>query len=75
MSNQKEGRFFVRMFVLFILIEVVLYSIIVYWDVFGIKTDYVNSRKIRKDPAFLLFYGISSIVFMVFISRLGRSNR
>lgn len=70
----KEGRYFLLLFTLFIFIEILLYTIIVYFDVFGIKTEYVNSRKIRKDPAFMLFYGISAIVFVVFISRLGRKR-
>lgn len=62
------------LFVSFILIEILLYTIIVYFDVFGIKTAYINSRKIRKDPAFMLFYGISAIVFVVFLIRLSRTN-
>lgn len=70
----KKGYSFAILFVSFILTEILLYTIIVYFDVFGIKTEYINSRKIRKDPAFMLFYGISAIVFVVFLTRLNRTK-
>lgn len=70
----KEARYFLILFTSFIALEILLYTIIVYFDVFGIKTEYVNSRKIRKDPAFMLFYGISAVVFVVFISRVSRNR-
>lgn len=73
MPLSKEGRSFFILFVSFIAIEILLYTIIVYFDVFGIKTEYVNSRKIGKDPAFMLFYGISAVVFGVFLVRLNRT--
>lgn len=74
MTSKSEARRFTELFITFILIELVLYTIIVYFDIFGIKTEYINSNKIRKDPAFMLFYGISAIVFGVFLVRLNRSQ-
>jgi hypothetical protein len=68
MSESSEARYFVKLFVSFILIEIVLYTLMVYWDVLGIAVE----GPVKKNPAFIVFYGLSSIIFVVFISRTNK---
>jgi len=69
MSNADESRRFITLFLLFIGIELILYTLIVYFDLLGLKMDYA-----KKDPAFMAFYGISAIVFFFFISKLDKKK-
>lgn len=69
MSNSNESRRFVILFLLFIGIELFLYTLIVYFDLLGLKMDYA-----KKDPAFMAFYGVSAIVFFYFISKLDKKR-
>jgi len=66
MSKKSEGRVFAESFILFIVLEIVLYTIIVYLDVFGLKVSGPNPR---KDPALMTFFGLSSMIFLFFILR------
>lgn len=67
MSNSNSSRYFVTLFLLFIGIEILLYTLIVYLDLLGLKLEYA-----KRDPAFMVFYGISAIVFFFFISKLDK---
>ncbi|WMX12547.1 MULTISPECIES: hypothetical protein [unclassified Aureispira] len=69
MSNSNDSRHFVTLFLLFIGIEVLLYTLIVYLDLFGLKLEFA-----KRDPAFMVFYGISAIVFFFFISKVDRKR-
>jgi hypothetical protein len=68
MNASSEGKQFAKLFLIFILIEVVLYTIIVYFDSFGIAIE----GPVKKNPAFVVFYGLSSIIFVIFISRISK---
>lgn len=67
MSEQNEVSYFIKLFVFFILAEIILYTVIVYWDVFGIHMDVK-----RGDPAFMLFYTLSAFVFFSCVRRLDK---
>jgi len=69
MSNSNDSRRFVILFLLFIGIELFLYTLIVYFDLFGLKLEYA-----KRDPAFMVFYGISAIIFFFFISKLDKKR-
>lgn len=69
MSNSNDSRRFVTLFLLFIGIEVLLYTLIVYLDLFGLKLEFA-----KRDPAFMVFYGISALVFFFFISKVDRKR-
>ncbi|MFT5646646.1 MAG: hypothetical protein ACI976_001328 [Aureispira sp.] len=69
MSNSNESRRFVILFLLFIGIELLLYTVIVYFDLFGLKFE-----DAKRDPAFMVFYGISAIVFFFVISKLDKKR-
>jgi hypothetical protein len=69
MSNTNESRRFVILFLLFIGIELLLYTLIVYLDLFGLKIEHA-----KKDPAFMVFYGISAIIFFFFIGKLDKKK-
>lgn len=69
MSNSNDSRRFVILFLLFIGIELLLYTLIVYFDLLGLKLEYA-----KRDPAFMAFYGISAIVFFFFISKLDKKR-
>lgn len=68
MSQPSEAKHFVQLFVSFIALEILLYTLIVYWDVFGIAIE----GPVKKNPAFIVFYGLSSIIFIIFISRTNK---
>ncbi len=68
MSQTSEAKHFAKLFLSFILIEIILYTLFVYFDCFGIAIE----GPVKKNPAFILFYGMSSIVFVVFISRTNK---
>lgn len=68
MSESSEAKDFVKLFVSFILIEIVLYTLIVYWDIFSVAIE----GPVKKNPAFIVFYGLSSIIFIAFISRTNK---
>ncbi|BDS11021.1 hypothetical protein [Aureispira anguillae] len=67
MSQKNEGWHFAKIFLLFIGLELVLYTLIVYLDLLGLKSDFA-----KRDPSFMAFYGISSILFFVFIKKLDK---
>ena len=67
MSNSNDSIYFIKLFVFFILIEILLYTVIVYWDIFGIHMDVK-----RGDPAFMLFYTISAFVFFGCVRQLDK---
>lgn len=68
MSQPSEAKHFVQLFVSFIILEILLYTLIVYWDIFGIAIE----GPVKKNPAFIVFYGLSSIIFIIFISRTNK---
>lgn len=70
MQEQNENKYFILLFLAFIGIEILLYTLIVYFDVFGIK---VNGN-VKKDPAFMMFYGLSAIVFFSFVTKLDKKR-
>ncbi len=72
MSKKTEGRRFAESFILFVLIEIILYTIIVYLDFMGLN---VESKNPRKNPAIMSFFGISSIIFMFFIVRADKKPK
>ena len=69
MSQTSEAKHFTKLFLSFILIEIILYTIIVYFDRFGIAIE----GPVKKNPAFIIFYGLSSIIFVFFISRTNKN--
>ena len=69
MSQTSEAKHFTKLFLSFILIEIILYTIIVYFDSFGIAIE----GPVKKNPAFIIFYGLSSIIFVFFISRTNKN--
>lgn len=68
MNQPSETKHFAKLFLSFIFIEILVYTIIVYLDAFGIAIE----GPVKKNPAFILFYGLSSIIFIIFISRINK---
>lgn len=67
MSKKSENRYFTELFLTFIGLEIVLYTLIVYLDIFGLKSDFA-----KRDPAFMVFYCISGILFFYFVRKLDK---
>ncbi len=70
MSSTSEGKYFAKLFLSYILIEILLYTIIVYWDAFGVAVE----GPVKKNPAFIVFYALSTIIFVIFISRTNKQK-
>lgn len=70
MQEQNEMKHFIKLFLTFIGIEMLLYTLIVYFDVLGVRVI----GNVRKDPAFMMFYGLSAIAFFYFISKLDKKR-
>lgn len=59
-----EGKSFAIRFSIFILLEIVLYTFVVYYDIFELVIETTNPR---KNPAITTFFGISTVLFLFFI--------
>lgn len=68
MSESSEAKYFIKLFGSFIFLEILFYTLIVYWDIFGIAVE----GPVKKNPAFLIFYVLSTITFIIFISRTNK---
>jgi hypothetical protein len=60
----QEGKRFALRFFIYVLLEIILYTLVVYYDIFDLVIETTNPR---KNPAITSFFGMSTILFLFFI--------
>ena len=71
MAKKSETRHFAENFILFLVVEFLLYIIVVYFDLLGLKVDNPDPR---LNPAIMTFLGLSSLVFIFFAIKIERKH-
>ena len=72
MANKSETRQFAETFLLFLVVEFLLYIIVVYFDLLGLKVDNPDPR---LNPAMMTFFGLSSLMFIFFVIKIERKPK
>lgn len=67
MSTANDNKRFILLFIAFIVIECLLYTLIVYLDLFNLTTD-----KPIRNPAFMIFYCLSAFVFFMLVRQVDK---
>ncbi len=71
MTKKSETRHFTETFLMFLGVEIILYVIVVYFDLLGLKVD---SPDPRLNPAMMAFFGLSSLMFIFFVIKIERKH-
>jgi hypothetical protein len=71
MAKKSETRHFTESFLMFLVVEFILYAIVVYFDLLGLKVD---SPDPRLNPAMMAFFGLSSMMFIFFAIKVERKH-
>ena len=72
MPHYNEDKSFLKAFLLFLGLEIVLYLIIVYFNLFELNNQHQN---IRKNPAIQIYFLAGSLIFLIFINRIGKNPK